>query len=1251
MKTIRIILFLLVVSAAPAYVLGQTAATARISGVVTDARGAVAPGATVRLIDKATRLEKSETTNGEGRYVFASVEPGLYEITVAARGFRTTVVNEVNAEVAKVTTVDLMLQPGGVTEEVTVKASGEAGLQRDDASVGNIIESDRIKRLPTSDRRVTSLITLQPTVAPGGQVSGSRADQNTFTLDGLDVSDQVGFRGATGTVVPIPAESVEQFRITVANPNATFGRSAGGQAALTSKRGSNAFHGSVYEYHQNDNLNANSWSNNRQGLDKPPLIDNRFGFSLGGPIWKEKLFFFGNYEGRRAPGTRQVTRAVPTQSLREGQLRFRDLAGNIFSVDPKTTKVCGPNGDRMCDPRALGSNPQILAYLKTLPLPNTAGGDGLNTGVFLANLPTTLPDDYGALRLDYQFNQNWSIDARGSLFSRIQRAGNQADIVNLKPGDLTTSRPKTLTFALTGTLRPNLVNEIRIGHGFDNESREQVAPTTIAGFNVPVDLAGTLLDEAIDVDRNRAGDQILSASNTQFTDNATWTKGAHVFQFGGTLRHISTFHFRDDKTGPLSAPVAIIGAAGGVTIPAAQRPPTCNAGAGVTRNCIQSSDVSRYNQLYASLLGLVNNVSYMAVRDANLRPLPIGTGLTNDTVLRHWEFYFSDVWRMKPSFTLAYGLQYQWHTPPVDELGRQTVLAYKDSRELIDPLDYLRRKKAAAEAGEIFNPDIAYLTLKDAGRDGGFDIKRNAFAPRVSAAWQPSFDNGLLGRLFGSRKTVIRGGYSLLYDRLNTTESVVLPMLGVGFAQALSLAPTVGGQPLRAGIDGPIPVPPNFAATSPVVPAKGVGVTTAFGETISLTIDPKIGNPRNYTLDFTIQRELHGNMVIEVGYVGRFGRNLFQSVNLNSTPYFFKDKTSGQTFAQAFDAMAAQLRGGVAANAIALQPWFENQLAGTPQAATGATRFLATNAASSFINGEVNTIWNVVLDGIAPSPYNNRQSVELHARTTLGRSNYNAAFISLRKRVSNGLTFDFNYTFSRSLDQVGTIQNQGAQFSSSFDPDIDYGPSDFDRTHNVNANFVYDLPFGSGRRFSAGKRLDKLIGGWYVAGIYQAFSGVPLAVSQGSQVYGGGLIFSSASGAIPRKKPDFGNSVHDGVVGSGGVGTTGDPRNPVPGSGLNLFANPEEVFKSFRHINLASDGRQGRGVLRGLPFWNLDFSLGKVTKITESVNFSLAFDFFNVVNHVNFGNPGLSLSSPTTFGVITGAGDPRRIQVGARLEF
>ncbi len=222
------------------------------------------------------------------------------------------------------------------------------------------------------------------------------------------------------------------------------------------------------------------------------------------------------------------------------------------------------------------------------------------------------------------------------------------------------------------------------------------------------------------------------------------------------------------------------------------------------------------------------------------------------------------------------------------------------------------QKKAAAEQGEIFNPDLAYVPIKDAGRDGVFDINRKDFSPRVSAAWEPSFKAGWLGKFFGDRKTVIRGGYSLTYDRANTVATVIIPMLGVGFAQTLSvLGPkNNNGDPLRAGIDGPIPVPVNTAATPPIVPDK------PFGELLSFLDNPRLLDPRNHNIDFTLQRELPWKMLIEVGYVGRLGRELYQSYNLNSNPFFFKDKKSGQIFAEAFDNVATELRGGVAADKV-----------------------------------------------------------------------------------------------------------------------------------------------------------------------------------------------------------------------------------------------------------------------------------------------------------------------------------------------
>lgn len=1257
MKTARFLVSLLIASLLPVNVMTQTAATARISGIVSDAQGAVVSGATVKLTSKATRAERTDSTNSEGRYVFPGVDPGLYDMTITAQGFRTTIVSDVKAEITKAATVDVTLEVGGIGEEVTVTALGEVQLQRDDSSVGNVLDKDRIDRLPTQTRQVGELLRLQPLTAPTGEVSGSRADQNTFTLDGIDVTDQVGFRGAFTTVVPTPTESVEEFRVTVANPNATFGRSAGAQVTLVTKRGTSDYHGSVYHYHQNDNLNANSWTNNRLGIARPPLIDNRFGFSIGGPIWQDKIFFFGNYEGRRVPGTQTVNRVVPTQSFRDGLLRFRDAAGNVVTINPQTF-----------DPRGIGANPQILSYINTLPQPNNnAFGDGLNTSGFTANLPADLQDDFGVLRLDYQVSQNWSFEAKGSLFRSLQTAATQADIVNLRGGNNTSQRPKNITFGLTGTIRPNFVNEIRVGHAFDNFILEVISPTTIAGFNVAVNLAPTaadatpalaLLDEAIDVDTQRAREQSLGGGTTQFIDNATWSKGNHTVQFGGNVRRIKTFHFRDDKViGSVSTPVAAIGASGNHQVPAAQRPVTCSAA--VTTNCIQGSDVTRYNQFYKSLLGIVDNVGYLAVRDADLQPLPIGTGLINDAKLNHWEFYVADVWRIRPTLTLSYGLAYQWHTPPKDIQDRQTVLIYQGTGELIETQDYLRQKAEAADRGEVFNPDIAYLPIKEASQDGVFRINRKNFSPRFSAAWEPSFSKGPLGYIFGDRKSVVRGGYSLLYDRSNTVSSVVVPMLGVGFAQTLTVVnPTNNqGQPFRAGIDGPIPVLPNFAATSPVVPGK------PFGETLSFTIDPGINDAYNHAVNFTIQRELPGRLLLEVGYVGRFARNLYQNINLNSAPIFFRDNTSGQRFAEAFDAVANQLRSGVAPTAVTPQPWFENLIdaSGTPVAGLGSTRFLASNFTGDFIAGNINNLWNLGIDllplfglGFTNPAFNNLQSLDLFVRTSLGRSNYNAMVMSLRKRHSFGLTMDFNYTLGKSLDQIGGIQNFVSQFSSSYDGNIDYGPSDFDFRHIVNANGVYDLPFGGGRRFSAGNWIDQVIGGWYLSGIWQASSGLPLTVVQGTQVFGAGVVFGTGTGAIPINRPDFGNEVNRNVKGSGGVGTLSDPANG--GSGLNLFGNPEQVLGNFRRINIATDGRQGRGTLRGVSRWQFDMSLGKNTSIGERVKFRITADFFNIFNRVNFVDPTLNINNPTSFGVINTqliniGFRPRTIQIGGRVQF
>ncbi|MGH9957208.1 MAG: carboxypeptidase regulatory-like domain-containing protein, partial [Pyrinomonadaceae bacterium] len=1020
MKTARFLVFMIVVALWPASIFGQTAATAKISGVVMDPNGASVAGATVTLVDKTTNAEKTTTTNSEGSYVFAGLDPSIYEITVSARGFGKQVISDVKADVAKTVERDISLQPGNINETVTVADEASAQLQTADSSVGTVLNAQRIQRLPNITRTVTALLPLQPGVTPSGESAGARADQNVFNLDGLDVSDNVGFRGAVGTVVPVPTEGVEQFGVIVSNPNAAFGRAAGAQATIITKRGRNEFHGSLYEYHLNDNLAANSWNNNRLGLRRPELKDNQFGGTIGGPILKDKLFFFGHYEGRRRPATTPITVTVPTQSFRDGLLRFRDATGAIQTVDLRTSTLCGPAANQPCDPRGLGQNPLIANQLRLLQLPNTAGGDGLNSGSFTANIPQFLQEDYGSVRGDYQVNQNWALNARGSLYKRSVPGGGQTHLVNLKFGDLLTDRPKNLLVSLTGTINPNLVNEFRVGHAFDNFNltNEAIVPAT-PGLNFPVNLLS--FAEPVGVARSQA----LSGGNTEFLDNVTWIKGAHTFQFGGNVRRITTFHSRDDKFNILTTRIASVGLGANVAVPAAQRPRRCSAT--ITTNCIQQADEARYNAFYATQLGIVDNINYVAVRDAGLQPLPPGTDLVTDTKFRYHEFYFADTWKIKPSLTLSYGLQYQWNTTPEEKEGRETVLVYKATKELVDPVDYLRQRKEAAENGRIFNPDLAYLPVKEAGRTGTFDVDRKNFSPRISIAWQPSFSGGILGRAFGDKRTVIRGGYALLYDRLNTVSSAVLPVVGSGFAQSLTTARPLNaaGQPFRVGVDGPIPAPPpNLPQTSPITPNKVFGFSTGFGEVLALGLDPKLKNPRNHSFDFTVQRELPGNMLLEVGYLGRLGRKLYQDTDLNAVPYFFKDSASGQTFAQAFDAIGLALRPG-GSGVVANQPFFDNQLAGLgavlgAPGLSGTQAFLALGTSAFFASGDVSLIWNLFLDGardfLGRPTYNNRQIGGIVVRTNLGESNYHAMFVTLHKRLSDGLTFDANYTLSKSND-------------------------------------------------------------------------------------------------------------------------------------------------------------------------------------------------------------------------------------------
>lgn len=1274
----------------------QTSATGAVSGRVIDGHGAVVPGAEVELRNAATGHSQRQPSGGAGQYAFPRVPPGEYGLAVRVRGFRQAHVSGLKVEVAKSYSLDVALEVGDVAERVTAVAGEGAGLQQTDATVGSVVTGKYLLYLPSLERSAVEFLTLQPGTAPeagdgdpgnrGGAVAGARTDQSTFTIDGIDVTETstgggAGFR----TMIPVPVESVEEFRAGVVNPNASFARSAGAQVALMGRRGSNEFRGAVYWYHQNDNLNANSWTNNRSGVARAEQKDNRYGFRLGGPLRRDRSFFFANYEARDFSRVFDVTRIVPTDTLRRGVVRFRDNAGNVVSYELAGSTLCGPGNNARCDPRRLGLSPSVAALWSLLPPGNDPGsGDGLNTVGWRSTANAPLTNDYFVARFDHGVNANWWLNASATYFRRLSTQGGagglrqQLDVRGGRPVFTASSplRGQNVTLGLTGALTPTSTAALTFGWTRDRQSSEPINPSAVASLlaipgtntaagHVALNIGGGNLDqlvsEPIDVDIQRGRTQGNDNESFQLLYDGTRLRGAHSTQFGVNARHVITRHTRNDKAGgSLAALVADVFRGSNIAIPASSRPPTCSTPNQV--NCLRAADAGQWDSLFAAVTGMVDTVSTLTVRDAALNPLPFGAPLSAEATQNVYDFYFHDTWRVRPSLTLSLGLAYGWQSPPRDLLMRQTRMIDAATGEPITYDNYIEPRREAALRGEIYNPLIGFQPLGEAGGEL-FKIDWDNLSPRLAAAWNPAPVGGLLGKLFGDRKTVLRGGFGILYDRVNTSESVIIPALGVGFSQSISLrAPAcnstgaggalcnaAGSAPasvFRVGVDGQLPLPARSAVGFPYVPGQ------PFGETLTFQLDPNFETGENYTFDFTLQRELPRGVVVEVGWIGRAGRKLPLSVNFNSAPFFHVDTASGQSFAEAFDAVAGRLRSGTPAANVPAQPWFQNHVPG------GTARVLSGNEAN-FINGNVSNIFQSIdlsRRALGLTPFNNLQAQTAFVRASLGRSNYHALFAVVRQRFLRGLSVDFNYTFSKSLDQSSALQNSTNAMQSAFFPDFDYGPSDFDRTHTFNGYFLYELPAWTNR--GAGDKLGRLTGGWFVSGIFRAASGLPLVVSQGVSALGGGSSLVTLSGAIPTA--DAGRvrtGVNHGVAGSNNVGTNGDPS--TGGSGINLFDDPEAAFNGFRRILLSRDGRSGRAnPLRGFPVWNLDFSLGKRTRLGERLAARFSLDFFNVFNHTVFSNPALDLTNPRGFGVVTQQNVPTRresssrwIQFGVRIEF
>jgi hypothetical protein len=1222
--------------------------TAGVTGTVKDSNGAVIAGADVKLTDTKTGVELTTKTNDQGVYTFAKVAPGTgYKLTFTAPGFQTLVINDVALGVGNVETHNAEMTIGEVSGTVVVTASNEVTLNTTDASIGNVIGERRLKELPIQIRNSpAALIGLQPGVVGNnvgttttnrvGSVTGSRADQGNITVDGIDANDQATGQFAA-TVGNAPIDAIQEFRAVSTNPGASDGRSSGGQVELVTKSGTNEFHGNVREYNRTAATAANSFFNNRAGIPRPQLTRNQFGGSIGGPVVKDALFFFFDYEGRRDAQGVSYLRIVPLNHFRNGGLGYINTgcpANSRLNTNPSCITILTPAQVAALDPKHIGASPGLLSFInQRYPQANDlTAGDGINTGGFRFNAPSQRKDNTYTTRID------WNATSKQKFFGRFNIARRvQTDTVNSVaaqfPGDPETAQIIVKDYAWvvghTWTATSNFVNQATVGVSrsgllFPNN----FAPAFPNSFTFGAGLTAPFASIS-------SQDRFVMVPTIR--DDITWTKGTHSFEFGASYKPI------DSKSG-ITNDFNFVGVGIGGALSALDS--TLRPGNILVNSA--GTATSNFDSAFTFLLGRFSSIQTNFNYDPSGTAFAPGTGKHRDYRYDELELYAQDNWRLRNNLTLNFGVRWHYYPAPYEKNGFQAG-PNVDMRELFD----LRQRNAAAGISGVNAEPFLQYDLIGKGNNARplYETDWNNFGPRFGFAWTPDYKGGFLGPLFGENRTVIRGGGSVVYDRPGGGITFIQDQVSYLFDNSATTQ-FAAPSPTSALLNNPrftsissLPVQ-NVAPTitRPFTPfvEDGFPFGLATGE-FNYAVDQHFRVPYSIQYSLGFQREIPGNFILEMSYVGRQGRKLFSQADVAQV-LNFRDKTSGQFMLDAFNLLQNQVQAGLTGGAITKQPWFENQIG------PGGTALMAGNSSlrQLVLRGDTSdAIFLLYQNGLLdPNVGMSAQFGTNIYISNQGASSYDGLLVSLRKRFSHGLQFDFNYTWSHSIDNGSSVVNTvtGGIVCDLTNLRVCRGPSDFDIRHLVNANFIYELPFGRGHMFGSGVPgwVNQIIGGWEVTGIFTGRSGLPFGTT--TTAFPVSFNFGGAAGGPAaqnlRNPPAIRPEIHD------------------SGSTIQFFKDPLTVFNPASPttgvLRFPHHGEMGnRNFFRGPGFWNLDTALIKTWGMpwSEHQNLQLRWEAFNLFNHNAFGLPAVAITGSTFGQITTSASAPREMQFALRYNF
>ncbi|HKV23648.1 MAG TPA: carboxypeptidase-like regulatory domain-containing protein [Candidatus Acidoferrum sp.] len=1323
--------------------------TTSVRGTVLDKSGAAVVGATVTLVNADQGVHQASKTSDAGSYEFLALPPGTYSLTIEMPGFRKWQQKNVQLLVNSPTTLNVSLEVGANTETVEVSAQAVT-LNTSDASLGNAFSERQVKDLPLEAGNVPELLSLQAGVAytgnrpdmnkdtdtRNGAVNGARSDQSNVTLDGVDVNaDTKGY--AFTSVLPITQDSVEEFRVTTSNYNADEGRSSGAQVALVTKSGTNNFHGAAFWSHRNTATSANDYFVKLAELQSgapntpPKLLRNNFGAALGGPVKKDRLFFFANYEGHRQREAQSVVRVIPSASMQDGVVMYQCAdptacpGGTVQGLSASHNVPAGdfgltPANIKGMDPQNIGvSTSVMIPYLQSFskfPANDNSVGDGLNFVGYRFKGPVAVDTNWYIARVDYKLTSsgNHALYWRGALRNDFN---NGAPYLPGGPPEVSqVDYSKGFSVGYTAVLRSNLVNNFRYGYTrqsfgeIGNQTQDQIF---FRGLN-----DNSSSNNASLVYTNNSNFQVPV---NNFVDDISWVKGKHTLQFGANINilrnpqsnNINSFTSASDNPSWLdTAAMAGTGVEGhfdpfcstsssSVTGKGCYNPDPTSATYNPTEPhypAVNSGFGNSYDYPLGALIGMVTqvNAQYNFTRTGGTLAdgQPVSRRFATDT----YEMYAEDIWKAKPSLTLTFGLRYSLFSPPWETNGLQVTPA----RSLSDYFTargqgMLQGNPASAQCCMSFN-----LGGPANNAPGFYNWDTKDFGPHVAFAWSPQAHSGLFKGLLGEgEKTVIRGGFGLVYDRIGPELLATFDANG-SFGLSTTLTNTGGKEtpaiaPRATGLGGISSIPtvdlaghqlfaPAPAGTFPQTFPNGLNGDTG-SYAVYFGMDNKLKTPYSYTLDLSVGRELGHDFALQVSYVGRLSHRLLSQVDVASPLDLVDPKTKIDYFT-AVTALAKLYRTQPYGSTVTpaqvgptAQYWYDilqklpasnpGQKAPPSFSAPafcglgGTTDALqaAYDLFSCFQNNETTGIqaldqgWGLTdpnsLDAFGnptvsyyastgPYTFVDPQFASLYAWRSIGAAAYNSLQVNVQKHMSHGLQFDFNYTYSKSMDissdanRIGDEGGLGGQVIDPWHTKALRAVSDFDLTHQFNANWIAELPFGRGRWLGSESHgvEEALIGGWQLSGLARWTSGFPIGVGNGAQWPTNWELSGFGQQMAPVK-------------------TRGAVKNPD--GTVSIFGDVSAATAAFNAFSPDLPGQVGnRNSLRGDGFAGLDLGLMKRWKVTESNTLLFRWDVFNALNLTRFDVQSLSLSltNESNFGNYTGLlTNPRVMQFTLRYEF